>query len=302
MAGRNTTASVVQSSTIRCRVERQVDRPSIRLTQPRQPRQASSAGCLGLAGGDQPAVAQCDSPARCCSALQESERDRRPSHADLAAPPLRVCLVSLRQRASCQVVWSRLAVSFSPPRSMRGLRSVRWPSPTGFFVAGEGRGRWATLGMRETESRSIQADGHDGEGKHSFNRGMTPAICPDRGGGPSVPNFPFPAPRKRSSSPPGSHSSRVLFRLGFHCLVSSSTGRSALWQLWWGIVLFSVDGWRQLKVMTRNGRHMETWTGVQFGACVFCLFQDCIAACTLSIRRVQSPPHCIHWSQVSRTP
>lgn len=54
--------------------------------------------------------------------------------------------------------------------------------------------------------------------------------------------------------------------------------------------------------MTRNGRHMETWTGVQFGACVFCLFQDCIAACTLSIRRVQSPPHCIHWSQVSRTP
>lgn len=103
-------------------------------------------------------------------------------------------------------------------------------------------------------------------------------------------NFPFPAPRKRSSCPAGSHSSRVLFRLGFHCLVSSSTGRSALWQLWWGIVLFSVDGWRQLKVMTRNGRHMETWTGVQFEACVFCLFQDCIAACTLSIRRVQSPP------------
>lgn len=61
--------------------------PTINQTDPTSPTSpASSAGCLGLARGDQPAVAPCDSPARCCSALQESESDRRPSHADLAAP------------------------------------------------------------------------------------------------------------------------------------------------------------------------------------------------------------------------
>lgn len=163
--------------------------PTINHTDPTSPTSpASSAGCLGLARGDQPAVAQCDSPARCCSALQESERDNDPR--TLIWLPPSASLLGVAAAARYQVVWSRLAVSFPPPRSMRGLRSVRWPSPTGFFVAGEGRGRWATLGMRETESRSIQADGHDWRGEHSFNRGMTPAICPDRGGGPSVPTSP----------------------------------------------------------------------------------------------------------------
>lgn len=125
--------------------------------------------------------------------------------------------------------------------------------------------------------------------------------------------FPFPAPRKRSFFiPTGQPLFQASLQAGFplfgvivHCQV-------ALLQLWRGIVLFSGDGCPQLKVMTRNGTWKETWTGGspaclprclqwarcsgsrkaerQLGACVFCLFQDCIAACTPSRRRVQSPP------------
>lgn len=171
MAGRNTTASVVQSSTIRCRVERQVDRPSVRLTrprQPRQPRQPLPPDVLVLPRATSRPLRSVIRR-RDAAALCKSRRGTDDPRTLIWLPPL--CESAWCRCGSALAAKSSGLVSPSPPRSMRGLRSVRWPSPTGFFVAGEGRGRWATLGMRETESRSIQADGHDGEGKHSFNRG-----------------------------------------------------------------------------------------------------------------------------------
>lgn len=141
---------------------------------------------------------------------------------------------------------------------------------------------------------------------------MTPAICPDRGGGPSVP---LPSPSEAFFIPTGQPLFQASLQAGFPLFGVIVHWQESLLQLWWGIVLFSGDGWRQLKVMTRNGpgRHMETWTGGSPAFLPACLVAcSGPAACALlfictgrrplplsrlhrrlyspSIRRVQSPP------------